>query len=180
MRTASVDPGLQGGYNGAMKIGVLSDSHDNLPNIRRAVSAFLDRKIESILHCGDFCSPFTLAEYKPLADKGIRMRAVFGNNDGDKVLLTRKGEGFCSFMDEATVLELGGRRIAMMHYPDFAEDLFRGGSFDLVLYGHNHKLRVEGADKKLLNPGTCAGYLADKATVAVVDTSIMDVEIVVL
>jgi len=163
-----------------MKIGVLSDTHDNLPNIRRAVEVFLDRKIQAVLHGGDFCSPFTLQEFKPLTAKGARMYAVFGNNDGDKVLLTKKGEGICDFRDGAYVLELDGRRIALIHYPELAEDLFRSDGFDLVVFGHTHKVRMEGTNKKLLNPGDCSGYLADKATVAVVDTAEMATEVILL
>jgi putative phosphoesterase len=175
-----MDHGSGGRYYRFMKIGVLSDTHDNLPNIRRAAAVFMDRGIQTVLHGGDFCSPFTLLEFKPLADKGVRMYAVFGNNDGDKVLLTKRGEGICSFMDGAHVLELDGRRIVILHYPDLAEDLFHSGVFDLVVYGHNHQTRLEGTDRKLLNPGPCSGYLADKATIAVVDTADMAAEIIVL
>jgi predicted phosphodiesterase len=37
---------------------------------------------------------------------------------------------------------------------------------------------VEGEERKLLNPGTCSGYMAETATIAVVDTRTMGVEIV--
>ena len=42
----------------------------------------------------------------------------------------------------------------------------------------NNKVRVEGGGKKLLNPGTCSGYLAETATIALVETGDMAVEIV--
>ena len=161
-----------------MRIGVLSDSHDHLPNLRKAVEILSKNGVEALIHAGDFCSPFTLAEFKPLSDKGIKMSAVFGNNDGDRFMLGRRAGDFCSFADGSSVLSLGGRRIVVMHYPDLADDLYRLGAYDLVIYGHNHKLRVEGNEKKLLNPGTCAGYLAEAATVALVDTTTMAVEIV--
>ena len=47
-----------------MKIGVLSDTHDNLTNIRKAVEIFSKNGVEALIHGGDFCSPFTLAEFK--------------------------------------------------------------------------------------------------------------------
>jgi putative phosphoesterase len=159
-----------------MKIGVLSDTHDNLENIRKAVQEFLSRGVGAVLHGGDFCSPFTLAEFKPLADKGVEMHAVFGNNDGDRVLLWQRARGICDIKDGASILTIGGKRIVLMHYPELAEDLYRGATFDLVVYGHDHKIRVEGGGKKILNPGTCSGYLAQKATVVAVDTHTMDVE----
>ena len=161
-----------------MKIGVLSDTHDNLTNIRKAVEIFSKNGVEALIHGGDFCSPFTLAEFKPLADKGVKMHAVFGNNDGDRVLLVRRAADFCSFTDGACIVTLDGRKIVILHYPDLGEDLFRLGAYDLVIYGHNHKVRVEGEEKKLLNPGTCSGYLAETATIALVDTRTMGVEIV--
>jgi hypothetical protein len=163
-----------------MKIGVLSDTHDNLANIRKAVDLFSKKGVEVVLHCGDFCSPFTLPLFRPLVEKGVKMHAVFGNNDGDKVLLTRRGEGVCAFNDGAAILTVGGRRIVMMHYPDVAGDLLHAGTFDLVIHGHDHKARVEGGENKLLNPGTCSGYLADRATVALVDTESLGVELVEL
>jgi uncharacterized protein len=160
-----------------MRIGVLSDSHDHLVNLRKAVEIFSKNGVEAIIHGGDFCSPFTLAEFKPLADRGLKMYAVFGNNDGDRVMLAKRGGDFCSFVDGARVLTLADRKIVVIHYPDLADELYRGAAFDLVIYGHNHKPRVEGTAKKLLNPGTCSGYLAEAATVALVDTVTMEVEI---
>jgi len=161
-----------------MRIGILSDTHDHLPNIAKAVETFSARGVEAVIHAGDFCSPFTVPVFKPLADKGLKMYAVFGNNDGDRALLVQRGGDFCSFVDGSRVVTLGGRTFAVMHYPDLADDLFRSQAYDVVIYGHNHKLRVEGEARKLLNPGTCAGYLADAATVAVLETGNLQVEII--
>ena len=163
-----------------MKIGVISDSHDNLPNIRKAVQVFSTNGVEALIHGGDFCSPFTIAEFNPLAEKGVKMHAVFGNNDGDRVLLAKRGEGFITFADGSLSVTLGGKRIVVLHYPDLGEDLFRLGAYDLVIYGHNHTVRVEGGEKKLLNPGTSSGYLAERATVAIVETRGMEVDIITL
>jgi putative phosphoesterase len=163
-----------------MLIGVLSDSHDHLPNIAKAVRAFTERKIGALLHAGDLCSPFVFRELRELTSLSPRMYAVFGNNDGDRVLLTNKGGRFCVFRDGVHTLELEGRRIVMMHYPDVAESLYRSGDFDLVIYGHNHQARVEGTERILLNPGTCAGYLADQASVATVNLETLEVELIPL
>jgi putative phosphoesterase len=163
-----------------MKIGILSDTHDHMPNIDKAVEAFLKIGVDAVIHAGDFCSPFTLAQFKPLADRGLKMYAVFGNNDGDRALLVRRGGEFCSFADASRIVTLDGRTFAVMHYPDLADDLFRSGAYDVVVYGHDHKRRVEGGARKLLNPGTCAGYLAEAATIAILETSDLRVEILTL
>jgi putative phosphoesterase len=163
-----------------MILGVMSDSHDHLENIGKAVAAFTERRIGSLIHGGDLCSPFVFRQLEQLRELCPSMYAVFGNNDGDRVLLTEKGRGFCTFRDGALTLELGGRRIAVMHYPDVAESLHRSGDFDLVIYGHSHQVRVEGSDRILLNPGSCAGYLTEKATIAVVDLGSLEVELIEL
>jgi putative phosphoesterase len=163
-----------------MKIGVLSDTHDNLDNIRRAVAVFAARGVGALIHAGDICSPFSLQEFAPLAAKGIRMYAVFGNNDGDRLMLARKGADFCDFRDGALVVELDGRRIAVTHYPDLAPALLASASFDLVIHGHDHQVRVEGTPRRLLNPGACSGYLASRATVAVADTADLSIEVIEL
>ncbi len=161
-----------------MKIGILSDTHDNLPNIRKAVELFSKNGVEAVIHAGDFCSPFTLPEFKPLTGRGVKMHAVFGNNDGDHVLLIKRGTDICAFSEGACFVTLDGKRIVAVHYPEMGEDLYRNGSYDLVIYGHDHKQRLEGAERKLLNPGTCSGYLAEQATVALADTRTMEIEIV--
>jgi len=37
-----------------MKIGIITDKHDNLPNIKKAVEAFNMEKIDLLLYVGDF------------------------------------------------------------------------------------------------------------------------------
>ena len=59
-----------------MKIGVMADSHDNVPMIRRAVELFNDEQVGLVIHAGDFISPFAI---KPLHDLSCRVLAVFGN-----------------------------------------------------------------------------------------------------
>ncbi len=85
------------------------------------------------------------------------MHAVFGNNDGDRVMLVRRGEGFCEFHDGCAILELDGRKIAMTHYPDLAPALLASGMFDLVIHGHDHRVRVEGGRAVPAEPGHLLG-----------------------
>lgn len=159
-----------------MKVGIISDSHDRLENLERAAGLLRRAGAEALIHGGDFCSPFCFQALAVLRD--IPLYAVFGNNDGDRVLLREKGLGFCVFKDAVHELELGGRRVVVMHYPDLAETLFRSDQYDLVVFGHTHRLVSRGSGgRRLLNPGTCAGYLAERATVALWDTVSMEVKI---
>ncbi|MEM1767624.1 MAG: YfcE family phosphodiesterase, partial [Candidatus Bathyarchaeia archaeon] len=66
-----------------MLIGLMSDTHDNLPMVEKAVSLLNDRKVELVLHAGDYVAPFVIPKLRELKAKVI---GVFGNNDGDKEL----------------------------------------------------------------------------------------------
>ena len=45
-----------------MLVGVISDSHDNLPNLRQALAGLAERGVKTIFHCGDLISPFVTQE----------------------------------------------------------------------------------------------------------------------
>ena len=54
-----------------MKIGIMSDTHDYLPNIRKAIEIFNEEKVDLVVHCGDFVSLFVIKEFKNLKAKVI-------------------------------------------------------------------------------------------------------------
>ncbi len=103
-----------------MKLGVMADSHDNVPMVRRAVELFNRRGVDLVIHAGDFVAPFAVA---PLAGLDCRVVAVFGNNDGERVVLAKKFEAIGEVHPNLAETELGGRRIAAMHYPELAEPI---------------------------------------------------------
>ena len=72
-------------------IGVMSDSHDNREAIKQAVSIFNSAECELVIHAGDFVAPFAALE---LANLTCRVKAVFGNCDGEKQGLTRAIQHF--------------------------------------------------------------------------------------
>lgn len=151
-----------------MKIGVISDTHDNVPKIEAAIRYFNRIGVEAVLHCGDFVAPFALVPFKELRPK---LYLVYGNNDGEKkglrALAAEYGWTLGSMPME---VELGGRKIVMLHEPDRLEDLRRAARHDLIVYGHTHKPRASHDDGRLaLNPGEGGGWITGRATVAVVE-----------
>ena len=70
-----------------MKIGVLTDTHDNLEAINRAAKLFAALEVDRIFHLGDFVAPFTAF---PLLEAKIPLEGVFGNNDGDREALLKR------------------------------------------------------------------------------------------
>lgn len=160
-----------------MLIGIMSDSHDNLPSIDAAVTAFSKRKINLLLHCGDFIAPFAV---KPLRNTGAGdIRAVFGNCDGEVNGLTNT---FASIngtvQNKPYKFQINGTGIMMMHEPYFITDGMNDPEINLVAYGHTHKLSIEKKRGTLvINPGETCGYLTGKRTIVILDTSTMNTEI---
>lgn len=154
-----------------MLIGVISDTHDNLPLIRQALALFEQRGVDAILHAGDYVAPFSL---KLFCGPEVPFIGVLGNNDGERDGLRRISDNLHAPPHK---LYLGGRRIVMTHEKERLTDSLVEGA-DLVIYGHTHEavLRVEGGTT-WLNPGEGAGWLTGRSTVALVDLDDMDVRI---
>jgi len=132
-----------------LKIGIIADTHDFLPNIEKAVSFFNSQKVEQVVHAGDIISPFTAKTFGKLK---CPMKAVFGNNDGDKSSLVKSFEGIAEFHERYLTLELQDRRILVFHQPDFIESISRSRDYDVVIHGHTHKMRVDNREALLINP----------------------------
>ncbi len=167
-----------------VKVAVLSDTHDNLQKLGAALSIARERRVEAVIHLGDFTSPFTLRE---LAGSAPRVVAVLGNNDGDPLALLRiasvSGIELHHWPHE---LELEGRKVLLIHGFGSAETLVKlvealagSGKWDAVLYGHTHRFdlrRVGGA--LVLNPGEVYGGLTGRSTFAILETERMEAEAV--
>ena len=157
-----------------MKLGVMSDSHDNIPNVKRAVELFNQIGVDLVVHAGDFIAPFAI---DPLADLNCRVVGVFGNNDGERVVLVKKFEAIGEVHPNLASVTLGNQSIAVMHYPELAIPISKSGDYDIVVYGHTHKVDVNTDNALLLNPGETGGWTTGKATVAVVDLEVRDAKI---
>ena len=163
-----------------MKIAVVSDSHDQIPNLRQAVTLANERGCVLLIHCGDLISPFMLEELAAFAGA---VHLIYGNNAGDQHLISSACSGrFPSLTHHGVLgaLEAGGRKIAFTHYPQMARGLAAQGDFDVVCCGHNHRYRVEKIGGSLLvNPGELLGKDAQPSFV-VLDTATLEVERVVV
>jgi len=159
-----------------MLVGIISDTHDNMTQIRKAVDVFIERKVEHVIHAGDFTSPFTFRIFGELT---CGFTGIFGNNDGDKLLLHKMSEG--KVYPQPHTFELAGKKIVVIHEHHVAGALGDSGHYDLVIYGHTHKAEVRKAGTTLIvNPGEAGSWLYGKSTVAIVDLAEMKAEIVTL
>lgn len=158
-----------------MKIGILSDSHDHVEHTKKAIELFNDQKVELIIHCGDFCSPFMMPLFK-----NFNVVAVFGNNDGDIFLLSKKAEeAHVQLKGGFWETEMLGKKIAVYHgtYESITKALVYSGLYDLVITGHTHKVVQEKVGKTWsLNPGTVHGFGGD-STVMIVNVVSDDIQV---
>lgn len=152
-----------------MTIAICSDIHDNIWALGRALP--LMQGAGAMICCGDLCAPFTLVQ---LAERfGGPLHVVWGNNDGDKWLLTKQASRFPQVVLHGELAEftLEGLRIAVTHYPQIAQGLARSGKYDLVCYGHDHLAHHEMVGGcRLLNPGELMGRLGP-SRFAILDAS---------
>jgi putative phosphoesterase len=157
-----------------MLVGILSDTHDNMPVLRRAVDVLNGREVGHVIHAGDFTSPFTFRALKHLA---CPFTGIYGNNDGERVLLQKLSNA--RIFTQPYILELAGRKIVIMHEHQVVDALADSGHFDLVVYGHTHEPDIRKRGNTLIvNPGELSGWLYGKSTIAIADLSTLSAELI--
>lgn len=166
-----------------MKVCIVSDSHDRADALARAVRAAAARGASAVIHCGDLIGTQTL---RPAMQAGLPLHVIHGNNLGDPTSLhrlARASGGLVEYHGADARVELGGRRIFVVHYPEYGHAMACTGDWDLVCCGHSHEAAVErvanvkGGATWLVNPGTVAG-LAAPATWALGDLEAMRFEVI--
>lgn len=161
-----------------MRIGVISDSHDHMTYLQRAVEALNDHQVELALHAGDYVAPFTVNALQKLA---CPLKGVFGNNDGERLGLAKRIGEIGQVQVQPLFLDLAGVRIAMVHEPESVEAFARSGLYHLVIYGHTHQQELKTVgDCVVLNPGEVCGWLTGRATLAIVELPALKVEMITL
>lgn len=154
-----------------MKLGLISDIHDHLENLNRALAILNDAGVERLLCAGDLCAPFVVPHLAEELDGPIDI--VFGNNDGDPFLIARQASRFehVAIHGLFADLTIDDRRVFLVHYPELADPIAASGRYDLVCFGHNHTAEIDSnGSTVLVNPGETMGRFG-RVTVAVYDTS---------
>ncbi|HUS58155.1 MAG TPA: metallophosphoesterase [Planctomycetota bacterium] len=157
-----------------MRLGVISDSHDNLVMVRKAVHYFNEEEpVDAVVHAGDYVAPFTVKELLKLK---APFCGVFGNNDGEHAGIARIAP---QIVEPPLRLELGGRRIVVVHDIEKLSAEERDLA-EIIICGHTHNAKVEGNAHLVVNPGELCGWLTGKCTVAAINLDTTDVEIIYL
>ncbi len=166
-----------------MRIGVVGDTHSQLGNVDKIVQLFADARVDRVVHTGDITQPSVLERFARLDAKLV---GVFGNNDGPtRDALAEHARRFgMDLLDPPRTIEWANRRILVVHDPELeaatSPDWTEGGihGIDLVLHGHTHRHRHEQrGDTLIFNPGECAGFMAGRNAVGLVDLLTLDTEL---
>lgn len=159
-----------------MKIGIIADTHEHMPKIRKAVRLFNQEKVGLVLHAGDIISPITVKEFAALQARFI---AVFGNNDGDRLLLSKRFRGIGKLYPRKFEGSFGRKKILLIHEPDMLDALAASGHYDIIIYGHTHQAHISRKDSTLvINPGEACGWVTGKCTVVLLDTDTMKAKLI--
>ncbi len=139
-----------------IKISIVSDSHDNIDNLKKIVEISNKEECDYLFHLGDIVSPLT-AEI--LSGFKGDVKAVFGNCDGDRIELMKV---FNNFGGEIFIppkkITISDKTFVLMHVPFLIDEVFVSGKLDYICYGHTHESKIKKSNNTiLLNPGESSG-----------------------
>jgi|YelNatPaOPRAMG01_1025707.scaffolds.fasta_scaffold11956_2 putative phosphoesterase len=161
-------------------VGLISDTHDNLTAIDKAVELFNGRNVKLVVHAGDWCAPFAMLRFKELK---CGLVGVYGNVDGEREKLKDRALELGFKIDMFEEFKLDGLNGAVIHGVDerIVKALALSGLYRILVRGHTHKAVVEKVGNCIvINPGEACGYLTGRKTVAILDSETLRVDVVEL
>lgn len=163
-----------------MKIGVLSDTHDNLSNITTVLETYRDRGIETLIHCGDLTSLEMVSHFN-----GFRVIYTTGNMDYATGTIHKRFKKMRddNFVEAVFKGQINGVPIAATHSHLDSElsNLVSHQRYQWIFHGHTHQRRdevIKGA--RIVNPGALGGLGRESRSFCIVDLDANDVEFIIL
>jgi len=159
------------------KIAIISDSHDNLPNIKKFITYCQKNKINFVIHCGDVTTNKTK---KFLTDNLKSILFVEGNAETDVKIKTNRFQKKQMADEHFINFSIGKIKIAACHTKIKALKLAKTKLYHYVFYGHTHIPWQETVEKtQLINPGTLAGMFTPP-TFATLDTNSKNLKLILV
>jgi putative phosphoesterase len=135
-----------------MKIAVVSDTHNRTDRVLRAVAEIHDRRVRTVVHCGDVTDAPVVELFA-----GLDAHFVLGNCDHDDAALRHAIAAIGGTLhDGYGVLELAGKRLAFTHGHEYGrlQELKQSEAFDYLFHGHTHVAADHFAGTtRVINPG---------------------------
>ncbi|GMR11680.1 MAG: MJ0936 family phosphodiesterase [Anaerolineae bacterium] len=152
-----------------MKLGVLSDTHDEVNNFEIALEAYRQQGITQVIHCGDMT---TAGAAKSL--EGFEVIYVDGNMDQGlaEIYRTLRDLNPHSVVLPTYEGEIGGVSIGVTHGDNENElrRLVDSGKHHYVFHGHTHRRRDETqGSTRIFNPGALGGLQFESWSYSIVD-----------
>jgi len=163
-----------------MKIGILSDTHNDSAATVRALHIFRQRGVRTLFHCGDL----TTAEMIPFF-AGLTVYFVRGNMDRHAVQALKAAiaaQSGAHWLGKGDLVELAGKLVAITHGD--REDVFETLLLtepDYLFHGHTHRRRDERVGStRVINPGALGGNLKETRSICILDLATDLLEVVML
>jgi len=151
-----------------MRIGVISDTHDNLGNLAAVLEILRAEEVTKILHCGDLCGPGVIR-----ALVGFDVWVAQGNMDRHLGLSKAAKETFghvpLAWLQRTT---LDGWSLAMIHgdNEEVLGNLIASGQYAYVFHGHTHRRRDQTVGRtRVINPGALGGICQQSRSFCILD-----------
>ena len=156
-----------------MKVGLISDTHNRLPETRRALDLLLENGAQHLVHCGDAGEDVLDLVSAACQEHGIRAHVAIGNCD--RMHLEDAPFQPCPAgiaRDNSLECILDGKRCLVLHGD--REEVLRqavlSGRYDYVFAGHTHApADIRRGRTRLLNPGSPVRPRQGSPVVAVLD-----------
>ncbi len=159
-----------------MQIAVISDTHNNIYTLEKAIQEIQRREINDVVHCGDVTLSHTL---KPC--KGLRLFLAYGNGDSDERAIADELRLLNPESNSGLTLDfsIDGQRFYVAHGDNsrLIQSALASGFYDWVLQGHTHRFKSELFGKtRWVNPGALGGKFTRTGSFVVLDTAAKSVE----
>jgi hypothetical protein len=166
------------GKDASMKIGVLSDTHDNLANVIMALEGLRERGIDTIIHCGDL-TDFELLSYF----REFRLIYLLGNMDHVYGTIVKKVQQMNpdNFAGPVFTGSLGDVPVAATHshLEGKLTELVQSRRYQWIFYGHTHQRKDEMVNgTRVVNPGALGGLRRGLRTYCIADLTEQNVEFI--
>ncbi len=146
-----------------MKIGIISDSHDDVENVQESINIFNRNDVEYIIHAGDYIFPGIIKEF---VKSNAKLIGVLGNNDGEINGITKSFKDINGELKgEIGEIEIDKIKFGIYHGTklEIKKNIVKSQKYDILVCGHTHIQEPKNSGKIsittnlrtfVLNPGS--------------------------